>query len=293
MLGTRQVDRVSLACLPCRNRRVKCDGVQPQCSRCKRDRKECIYAPSRRGGLDKAALAKRRMRLQQEAEAAEQSFESRSSDQLQPQTISERALRLPNSLPITLHASNDRLIGLYFENFWPAYPIVLPSHAFQTRMLTNSKHGMCFLVTVLQYIGSIYASWAPPETYYESALRALHRIEISPFNVQALMLLAVAEHHCDLRKEARKNLDLAIDMALQLQMNEGGFAQACCEGDARLAESWRRTYYFLHFFDQEFTVVAKLLSFRLSDISITVDLPCDDEAYESGVRSTAILEIRC
>ncbi|KAM6486399.1 fungal-specific transcription factor domain-containing protein [Trichoderma sp. SZMC 28011] len=52
--------RVSLACLPCRTRHVRCDAKKPRCARCIEEDKECSYAKSRRGGLDRAALAARR-----------------------------------------------------------------------------------------------------------------------------------------------------------------------------------------------------------------------------------------
>lgn len=52
--------RVSLACLPCRTRHVRCDAKKPRCNRCCEENKECNYAKSRRGGLDRAALAARR-----------------------------------------------------------------------------------------------------------------------------------------------------------------------------------------------------------------------------------------
>lgn len=55
--------RVSLACLPCRDRHVRCDAKQPVCTRCVMDDKECNYTKSRRGGLDRDALAARRSLL--------------------------------------------------------------------------------------------------------------------------------------------------------------------------------------------------------------------------------------
>lgn len=61
--------RVSLACLPCRSRHVRCDATQPVCERCLAEGRECRYAKSRRGGLDRAALAARRSRVEQAAAA--------------------------------------------------------------------------------------------------------------------------------------------------------------------------------------------------------------------------------
>jgi Fungal specific transcription factor domain/Fungal Zn(2)-Cys(6) binuclear cluster domain len=40
---------VPLACKPCRDRHVKCDGLQPVCSRCYDSKQYCLYIPSRRG----------------------------------------------------------------------------------------------------------------------------------------------------------------------------------------------------------------------------------------------------
>jgi hypothetical protein len=45
--------RVSLACLQCRSRHLKCDAYQPTCSQCKLKDIECTYPKSRRGGSDK------------------------------------------------------------------------------------------------------------------------------------------------------------------------------------------------------------------------------------------------
>ncbi|KAI1118340.1 hypothetical protein F5Y14DRAFT_400056 [Nemania sp. NC0429] len=49
--------RVSIACLPCRNRHVRCDAQQPVCVRCSSDGRKCEYVKSRRGGLSRARLA--------------------------------------------------------------------------------------------------------------------------------------------------------------------------------------------------------------------------------------------
>jgi hypothetical protein len=53
-------NRVSVACLPCRTRHVRCDAQQPVCMRCTSEGRTCQYVKSRRGGLDRARLAERR-----------------------------------------------------------------------------------------------------------------------------------------------------------------------------------------------------------------------------------------
>ncbi|CAI4218841.1 unnamed protein product [Parascedosporium putredinis] len=61
--------RVSLACIPCRTRHIKCDATRPYCHRCASSERECHYERSRRGGLDRETLAARR-RVRDAHEAA-------------------------------------------------------------------------------------------------------------------------------------------------------------------------------------------------------------------------------
>lgn len=42
-------NRISLACLQCRERHMKCDALKPSCSRCCEQGKSCTYSESRRG----------------------------------------------------------------------------------------------------------------------------------------------------------------------------------------------------------------------------------------------------
>jgi hypothetical protein len=305
---SKRIDRVVLACVQCRSRHVKCDSTQPICNRCKRDGKECVYQKSRRGGLNKAALAERRLRLQQEAKNAQHSATQRDdclsekhiisatspSDQtsLGTTTSSSADDPLPVTVPsqvqhnhITFQIDKNRLLELYFEHFWPSFPIILPLHYLQSRLLQDN-HGMTTLLSVLEWIGSIHAPWTPSEPYYVAAIKAITspNLEYTPFNVQALLLFALAEFHCDFRVEARKRLSTGTAMALGLCMNERDFARAYGENDPVLEECWRRTYYILYIVDQHFAVVTNTPFYSLLLISNTVDLPCDDECFESGVR---------
>lgn len=45
----KQDNPVSSACVPCRSRHLKCDGVAPTCSRCQTTNTNCYYIQSRRG----------------------------------------------------------------------------------------------------------------------------------------------------------------------------------------------------------------------------------------------------
>jgi hypothetical protein len=114
----------------------------------------------------------------------------------------------------------------------------------------------------------------------------------TPFTVQALILFAIAQHHQDLRLEARNVLDLAILIALELEMNKQDFAHVHGEGDPVLQESWRRTWYILSITDQHFAIVMNSPVYQLADMPSNVDLPCDDEFYEAGVSQLLPMQIR-
>lgn len=45
----KQDNPVSSACVPCRSRHLKCDGLAPTCSRCQTTDTNCYYIQSRRG----------------------------------------------------------------------------------------------------------------------------------------------------------------------------------------------------------------------------------------------------
>lgn len=192
----------------------------------------------------------------------------------------------PTASSVSFQVNTDRLLDIYYENFWPAVPVTLPLHYLTLRRL-DGNHCMENVILVLQWIGSIYAPWTPSEPYYTAACQALKKSEFprNPWSVQALMLLSIAEYHWDLRPESRKTADTAIELALELQMNSKEFAQAYGEGNPVLEESWRRTYYFLPLLDQHLAVVVNSPFFTLRDVPNHVDLPCDDEYYETGVSS--------
>ncbi|KAL5121129.1 hypothetical protein ACEQ8H_000980 [Pleosporales sp. CAS-2024a] len=165
---------------------------------------------------------------------------------------------LSNSL--AFHVNPDRLLELFYDSFWPSLPVVLPLHHLAWRQAIEG-HGMELLLLVMQYIGSIYAPWTSSEPYMEAALSALSSPSLAhtPFNVQALMLFAVAIYHSECKQEGQNKLDLATK-------NIGG-----------------GPYYFLLVADQHFAIHSNTPIFALASLPNTVDFPCDDEHFLSGI----------
>ena len=193
------------------------------------------------------------------------------------------------STTLSFQVSDDRLTDLFYEYFWPAFPIVLPQQFFQLRN-TLEGSGLEELSLVMQWIGSLYTSYCPSETYYQAASEAISSplLPRTPFNVQAAMLLAIAQRHGPeaMRSESRKTLDFAILLALELDMNRRDFARLWGEGNPVLEESWRRTWYILSFADQHFAMVMNTPIYQLADLPSDVELPCDDEFYITGVSTS-------
>lgn len=188
------------------------------------------------------------------------------------------------SSQVAFQVNTERLLDMYYENCWPACPVPLPLHHLNRRRL-GEDHGMDSLLLVLHYIGSIFAPWTFPDSYYEPAQTALSSplLPQTPWNCQALMLFATAQLHTDKPHSARGTLSKATSIAIEIGMNTQEFAVTYGLGDPVLEESWRRTYHFLTLTDQHFSVIVNNPVYTLIDIPNLVDLPCEDEFYESGV----------
>ncbi|KAJ8066195.1 hypothetical protein OCU04_005281 [Sclerotinia nivalis] len=287
--------RVSLACVPCRSRHVKCGAEMPSCSRCQQDDKPCFYAKSRRGMRDKNAPRKRNSAKEQfrgRSVGIEQggystptgSLVGNSSNESWSGAVSDASVS-PNSSSSRLNSAKPvdprRLIDLYYNFFHKAHPYVIPKHHFLNR-LKSDPDSLNNLLPVMQYIGSLYAPDLPSAEFRAIALSQLDLPSLpqNGFSVQALLLLAIAIHAEDERGKARAILDRNICMALEIGMNHRTFAGL--ERDLVLAESWRRTYWELYVLDGVFSGIACASSFILSAVEAHVDLPCEDHEYESG-----------
>ncbi|QSZ37463.1 hypothetical protein DSL72_008561 [Monilinia vaccinii-corymbosi] len=287
--------RVSLACVPCRSRHVKCGAEMPSCSRCQQDDKPCFYAKSRRGMRDKNYPRKRssaKEQLRGRSVGTEQGGYSTSVGSLVGNSSGESwngaisdASASPGSTSSRLNTVKPvdlrRLIDLYYNFFHRAHPFIIPKGHFLSR-LEYYPDSLNNLLPVMQYIGSLYA---PDLISAEFRVIALSQLDLpslpqNGFSVQTLLLLAIAIHAEDEREHARVILNRNICMALEIGMNHRTFAGT--ERDPVLAESWRRTYWGLYVLDGVFSGIVRASSFLLSAVEAHVDLPCEDHEYESG-----------
>ncbi|KAF7162825.1 hypothetical protein CNMCM5623_007947 [Aspergillus felis] len=312
-LQSRRPTRSSLACLPCRSRHLKCDGKRPCCARCTDAGKQCSYAPSRRGGLDRAALAERRKRLsatdgprstssvgdsspqrfttigqvhERAVQPAEVDFSQDSA--LLDTTISGNGT---SNIPLTVASvariisiEDDALVDAYYKNFHKSHPFILPrKHLAKMYQDPGRQPGFTPLIAVLRLIGEIYTSkgWSIPlQEYTETCFAQVSPSD--PIMVQCRLLYSMALFWYDYKADAKKEMDRATKLAIDLQMFRQEFAASHGADDPVLKESWRRTWWMLFIVDAYYAGTLGTMNLAVVDIAATVELPCEESEYESG-----------
>ncbi|KAB8239100.1 putative C6 transcription factor [Aspergillus alliaceus] len=295
---SRRATRSSLACLPCRSRHLKCDGKRPCCARCTDAGKQCNYAPSRRGGLDRAALAERRKRLTATDGSGSTSSIDGSSPQ-RPVTIGQVHERADtamsgngtSNIPVTvssvagiINIEDDAMVDAYYKNFHKSHPFILPrTHLARRCQDLGRQSGFTPLIAVLRLIGDIYTSkcWSIPLQEYTETCFA-QAVPSDPIMVQCRLLYSMALFWHDQKADAKKEMDNATNLAIDLQMFRQEFAASRGANDPVLRESWRRTWWMLFIVDAYYAGTLGTMNFAVVDIAATVELPCEESEYESG-----------
>ncbi|KAJ6172806.1 hypothetical protein N7470_001873 [Penicillium chermesinum] len=248
---THRATRASLACLPCRSRHVKCDGKRP-CGRCSEVGNQCSYARSRRGGLDRAAVAERRKRL-----ASAVYPEPVDLLNLQQAAIVRPEECLKQLVPADVHTESDLLDidrGNRQQGLYPA------------RRLAP-------LVAALRFMGNIYKArkWSIPlKDDVETSLSPLSPSD--PIQVQCRILYSVALFWYDYKDDAKWQMDRAAQLAIDMQMFRAGFAASGTDDQVQ-RESWRRTWWTLYILDVYYAGTLGTMNFRVVDIDVTAELP--------------------
>ncbi|KAF2724610.1 hypothetical protein K431DRAFT_241092 [Polychaeton citri CBS 116435] len=309
--------RTSLACLPCRSRHLKCDSRLPQCSRCAESAKQCQYAKSRRGGLDRATLAERRKQIAATREdplvgdlassPGTQVLPSpqRGTYQNQRHAVAPSFIQQDDGPPgwestTTLGSSGgaspstpqfladdigkDSLINSYYTHFHRFHPFVLPKDHL-VRLYQDANYQSCLgpLIAVLRFIGYLYRSQK-----WSSSLKDAIEVSFSavtptgPFMVQCRLLYSIALFWYGFKVESSHEMNAAIELALKLRMFLREFTDGCETGDAVMTESWRRTWWTLYIVDAYYVGTLGTMKFAFMHIEPTVDLPCEEIDYEAG-----------
>lgn len=301
---------VPSACVPCRSKHLKCDGLSP-CTRCSSNGFECLYVRSRRG-----FKGPRKIGLQGKASSIPVPGAASACPLVNPAAAISRAPpNVPSGLatpsdhrPQTLPGSTDlqifevnpdlatysprplssgldlreRCIEAFFYHFWPTHPFILPRANF---MALRKERSVDQLEAAMRYVGSCYISQAPTTALESEAERSVYLAGCANdgFRVQAMLVFAIGLDGNTHQEKALQILTDAEDIALDIGMNKRSFAFLNSDGSPVLEESWRRTYWELFLIDGMIAGVHQKSFFRMKDIVADVLLPCEECEYISGV----------
>lgn len=301
---------VPSACVQCRSKHLKCDGLQP-CSRCSSNSFECEYVRSRRG-----FKGPRRNGTQNKASSIPAAAVDRSCPLVHPNGQAARAtpnvpsglatppdhrlMTLPRSVDLPLFDVGqevvafdpkalpsgldlrERCIEAFYYHFYPAHPFILPR---SNHFALKKERPIEYLEAAMRYAGSFYVPQAPTVALGLEAERSVYQPDCPKdgFRVQAMLILAIGLDGYTYQEKALQILLDAQDLALEIGMNKREFAFMNGAGSQLLEESWRRTWWELYVTDGMIAGVHQKSTFRMKEIPADVALPCEEREYMSGV----------
>ncbi|KKK23012.1 hypothetical protein ARAM_007608 [Aspergillus rambellii] len=174
----------------------------------------------------------------------------------------------------------DPMIQLYYQNFHPSHPLLLPKKSLCSPLCQMIPP---YIFAIMRYIGAhYYPEPAFKQTYRQQAYGVLsEQTSRDPFKVQALLLLAIIDHsHCH-EESGHRLIQEAVNLALDIKMNRSWFAREHSHGYTVLEESWRRTYWELYVVDGLFAATREQNLFQLYHQRADVRLPCAEKMYHS------------
>lgn len=171
---------------------------------------------------------------------------------------------------------SEHVVNLYYSNFHPAHPILLPRHMYgQTYPL--------YLRLVVQFIGSHYSASQSGDPLRIQTARALKdSSERTAFMVQARLLFAIAVHARGEPNEGLAMLQDAIELAISLGMNTKLFSSSNGGSIPCLEESFRRTWWELFVVEGIMSAIHRRSTMKTTTVASEVLLPCEDSTYTDG-----------
>ncbi|KAK8072408.1 hypothetical protein PG996_005756 [Apiospora saccharicola] len=273
--GPRPAIRVSLACVQCRSKHMKCDATLPACKRCTTEGKTCFYAKSRRGIRDqkkRSLISDRRVvtpaieTVEPEAQAPSVPAANpiRGVEDGDPEGWDLSARITPSSGASRKHTPFDA----YYQCFHIAHPFILPKRFLLDQAIADPC-SMHFLLMAINYIGSLYMPETRSDELGDAAYAAACApLPITPQSVQGLLIMSLAAFGNTTSKYYSGWLHRANIMVQELEMHYKAFAATASV--PVVAESYRRTYWGLYWLNSAMRPPGN------------VDLPCEEWEYESG-----------
>jgi hypothetical protein len=301
-----------VACDECRRKHLKCDGSLSICRRCIREGLSCIYTASRRG----RARRSKRNEVPTSHSANESDNNNNAHFNSNSNTIGDvenshitatpDAVRTNPASPLvnTLQSLNsynlpslqsltpattpytwsinpadrERLIPLFYTNFYPAHSFLVPSSCYHNQQYPY------YLDQMVCFVGHRFTAPLADTVAFRNAMHsAMSGVdEQTPHRVQALILYAIVLHALQQAKEAISCITRAANIALQLGMNEPSFARNNAADSLVLEESLRRTWWELYTVDIYISAIHRNPTFATARADSLPLLPCAQSVYEEG-----------
>ncbi|KAL4746456.1 hypothetical protein BDW72DRAFT_210407 [Aspergillus terricola var. indicus] len=267
------MDSAPVACLNCREKHLKCDGVLGGCARCQSLNLPCHFIPSRRGRKPRPAVADR-------------ACSSLGSPlPLFPfTTYPQEQQQSRQSASVMGQDQGLQLVSLYYLHFHQAHPFLPPMEV----LLQSNPPS--YLLEIMQFTSVHYLA---PHSFYESSgdlLVAVQAADLTVEKAQALLLLAIVQHGKQEPHEARSCLGQALQCALELGLDHREASDALSVDAPLRAESLRRTWWEIFVVDILLAAVQVdgYLQFEMVETP-QVPLPCAPEEYQPGCIVSPIL----
>ena len=158
---------VKAACQNCRSRHQKCDGIAPSCIRCRRERRTCNYAPSRRGrsvaqlhdkqGERAIATSPPAIKMQLEcsddpnmgntlpAASSNKGFDILDLDGWHDAPLIACPTYLGNE-PMKSMLMDPILTSSFYSSFWPSHPFLPPHNAIGSHLRRSKGSGLALII---------------------------------------------------------------------------------------------------------------------------------------------------
>lgn len=189
--------------------------------------------------------------------------------------------------PVTTLA--ERCFDAFYHYFHAAHPFVLPKEYFLRLLKEGNTPGLNVVMAAIRYIGSLFLDAGPAKaTYLEEAIRQCYLPTTTKdgFLIQALLLIIIGLDGSCQQEKARELLADCERFAIEIDLNKRQFASLHGHGNPVVEESWRRTWWDLFVCDGMIAGVHRITNFLLFDIQNDVGLPCEEQQYLTGVRTS-------
>ena len=179
----------------------------------------------------------------------------------------------------------DTLIDAYYVKFHRFHPFILPQKQL-SRLChdAGTQFGIRPLLAVLRLIGYIMSSRTWSASLKDDVEACLAEAPpTDPTMVQCRLLYSMVLFWYSYEDDAKREMDMVVRLATDLQMYRQEFAVLHGGEDVALRESWRRTWWMVYIIDAYYAGTLGTNKSDLWDLDITADLPCEEHEYESGV----------